>query len=248
MFFSAFLPPLRRVWVLRRSCLFVCLTFSKITRIKFSCNVNHGTGNRLSPFGWFSRLPAWSENFFGGFCYHCSAEVCALQMLQLITDIVCAWERCSWDFRVGSYRSTKADVSGCSELSSGRKGSLPVFQNHKNKLSASCCLPVLRFKCINTHQSLRSSLTQLFCYCRASSGLLNPRPSRLLFPLCSADLLSWLTGASPVSQNPNFLYHKNRKSRFISTYFLRHRAFLELQLFAGGLLQTISADREPQAW
>lgn len=106
-------------------------------------------------------------------------------------------------------------------------------QSHFHKCSLTHCQPVLRFKYINTHQSLRSWLTQLFCSCRASTGLLNPRPSRLLFSLCSADLLTGLTGpvgAAALSQNTNFLYHKNIKYRFIFTYFLWHRAFLELQI------------------
>lgn len=56
-------------------------------------------------------------------------------------------------------------------------------------LSVSCHVWVLGFEYINTHQSLRCSLTQLFSYCRALTGLVNPWPSRLLFSLCSADSL-----------------------------------------------------------
>lgn len=55
------------------------------------------------------------------------------------------------------------------EQSWGRIGSL-TFKNcsfHSDSLSLS--LPVSGYKCINTHQTLRSSLTQLFCYCRASA-------------------------------------------------------------------------------
>lgn len=92
------------------------------------------------------------------------------------------------------------------------------------------CPPVLRFKYINTHQSLRSWLTQLFCCCRASTGLLNPRVSVPHPALRGRDLLTGPVGASPFSQTPTFYIAKNIKYGFIFTYFLWHRAFLELQI------------------
>lgn len=91
------------------------------------------------------------------------------------------------------------------------------------------CPPVLRFKYINTHQSLRSWLTQLFCCCRASTGLLNPRPSPPFLPLLSRSPYRSRRCVS-IRSNPNFLYHENIKYGFIFTYFLWHRAFLELQI------------------
>lgn len=76
--------------------------------------------------------------------------------------------------------------------------------------------PLLRFKHINTPQSLRSRLTQLFCCCRASAGLLNPRPWCRPPPSSPRDLLTGPAGASPFSPTPTFYITKIYK---IGIYF-----------------------------
>lgn len=65
---------------------------------------------------------------------------------------------------------THVDIqkSHCTVSRAGANVGSLAFKNcsfHSDSLS----LPVSGYKCINTHQTLRSSPTQLFCYCRASA-------------------------------------------------------------------------------